>query len=119
VVEPGNATLSIGGTQQFTATAYYSDGSSKEATNEATWESSDKSVATIDNTGLATGADVGNAQITASLEGVSSNPVLVSVVPVSVPWAMIGGIIAAALALGLLLFFLLRRRRRGAAEDEA
>jgi len=118
VVEPGNATLSIGGTQQLTATAYYSDGSSKEATNEATWESSDKSVATIDNTGLATGVDVGNAQITASLEEVSSDPVLVSVVPVSVPWAMIGGIIAAALALGLFLFFLLRRRRRGAAEEE-
>ena len=79
VVEPGNATLSIGGTQQFTATAYYSDGSSKEVTNEVTWESSDKGIATIDNAGLATGIDVGNAQITASLEGVSSNPVPVSV----------------------------------------
>jgi Bacterial Ig-like domain (group 2)/Divergent InlB B-repeat domain len=118
VVEPGNATVSIGGTQQFTATAYYSNGTSEEATNQVTWESSDKSVVTIDNTGLATGVDVGNAQITASLEGVSSNPVLVSVVPVSVPWAMIGGIIAAALALGLFLFFLLRRRRRGVAEEE-
>jgi hypothetical protein len=119
VVEPGNATFSIGAKQQFTATAYYSDGSSKEVTNEVAWESSDKGVATIDNTGLATGIDVGNAQITASLEGVPSNPVPVSVVPVSVPWAMIGGIIAAALALGLFLFFLLRRRQRGAVEDEA
>jgi uncharacterized protein YjdB len=118
VVEPGNATFSPDGTQQFTATAYYSDGSSKAVTNEVTWESSDEGIATIDNAGLATGIDPGHAQITASLEGVSSNPAGVTVVH-AVAWSLIGGIIGGVLALGLLLFFLLRRRRRGEELEEA
>jgi hypothetical protein len=109
VVAPGNATLSVGGTQQFTATAYYSDGSSKDVTNEVTWASAKDGVATIDNAGLATGKDVGDSEITASLQQVSSNPAPVSVVPVSVAWGMIGGIIAAVLILGLLFLFLTRR----------
>jgi hypothetical protein len=111
VVQPGNSTFSVGGTQQFTATASYSDGSSKDVTNDVTWASSDNGVATIDSAGLATGIAVGDATITASLQQVSSNAVPVSVVPVSVPWAMIGGIIGGVLILGLLRSLLLRQRR--------
>jgi hypothetical protein len=114
VVAPGNATLSIGGTLQFTATAYYSDGSSKDVTNEVVWSSSKDGIATINNAGLASGSDVGESEITASLQQVTSAPASVSVVPVLVPWSMIGGIIiGAVLVLGLLFLALIRRRTKG------
>jgi hypothetical protein len=109
VVAPGNATFSIGGTQQFTATAYYSDGSSKDVTNMVVWASSNNVVAPIDNTGLASGKAEGEAEITASLQQVTSISVPVSVVSAAVPWSIIGGIIGTALVLGLIFFAAMRR----------
>ena len=41
---------------QFTATGNYSDGSSADITTLVTWASSSTAVATIDASGLATGA---------------------------------------------------------------
>ncbi|MNF86256.1 Bacterial Ig-like domain (group 2) [compost metagenome] len=57
--------------QQFTATAFLSDGSSMDVTNNAalSWTSSAPTIATIDNAdrkGLATGVAVGSTTITAS-----------------------------------------------------
>jgi hypothetical protein len=112
VVAPGNATFSIGDTQQFTATSYYSDGSSKDVTNEVVWASSNNEVATIDDTGLASGKELGEAEITASLQQVTSDPASVSVVSASVPWSMIGGIIGAALVIGPLFWVTMRRRTK-------
>jgi hypothetical protein len=53
-ISPLNPSIAVGMTQQFTATASYSDGSSSVVTNQATWVSSDTSRATVNSTGLAT-----------------------------------------------------------------
>src|SRR6202021_3932488 len=43
------------GSLQYAATALFSDGSTQDASSTATWSSSNTSVASINNTGLATG----------------------------------------------------------------
>lgn len=65
-VSPSDPSLTAGSTQQFTATAHYSDGSTATVTSSATWSSSDTSVATINSSGLATGVTSGTTTITAS-----------------------------------------------------
>jgi trimeric autotransporter adhesin len=63
-VAPLTATIDNGTTQQFSATAYYSDGTQQPAS--ATWSSSAATVATVDGTGLATAVGNGSTTITAS-----------------------------------------------------
>src|SRR5260370_18953035 len=75
---PTNASVSVGSTQQFSATAGYSDKSSKDVTTLAAWSSSDTGFATIQsagesNPGLATGvAPNPNVNLTAVYSGVSA-----------------------------------------------
>ena len=61
-VSPASATVQKGKTQQFTARGTYTDGSTQDLTSSATWTVS--TAATISR-GLATGAAVGNATVTA------------------------------------------------------
>ena len=67
-VTPANQSLTVGGTQQFTATGKYSDGSTQNLTSQVTWASSNTAAATINATGLATAAarrdhdDLGDAR---------------------------------------------------------
>lgn len=70
-VTPSSASIAVGATQQFTATATYSDGSTGNVSSQASWSSSNDSAATVNSSGLATGAGAGSANITASLSGVS------------------------------------------------
>jgi Bacterial Ig-like domain (group 2) len=77
LLSPTSITMSVSGTQQFTATAGYSDGSSKNVTSLATWSSTDSTVASIQSTGqtspgLAAGVAPGNVNITATYSGVSA-----------------------------------------------
>src|SRR4029077_15272239 len=62
-------------TQQFAATAYYSDGSQKDISSGAGWSSSNTSAATVDATGLASVASAitasGTSVITATSSGAS------------------------------------------------
>ena len=58
-VTPANGTLTIGGTQQFTATGTYSDSSTLDVSNQVTWASSTPASATISGAGLATGVGSG------------------------------------------------------------
>jgi uncharacterized protein YjdB len=71
-VNPTNATISIssGQTQQFTASATFSDGSIGDITSSAAWTSSDPSIAIITSTGLATPVNMGTATISAAAGGV-------------------------------------------------
>ncbi|PYX13345.1 MAG: ATP-dependent DNA ligase, partial [Acidobacteria bacterium] len=62
---PGNASVAASSTQQFSATGKYSDGSSKDLTSSVLWSSSDTSVASVNNAGLATGVVVGVVTVTA------------------------------------------------------
>jgi 6-phosphogluconolactonase (cycloisomerase 2 family) len=68
IVAPTSSTISVGTTQQFTATAFYSDGSQKDVTATANWASSNSSVATV-AAGVATGVGAGTATISASAGG--------------------------------------------------
>jgi hypothetical protein len=73
-VTPANPSISLGTTQQFTATGTYSDGSTPNITNSVAWTSSNTATATINGTsGLATAVAAGTTQITASLNGKSGS----------------------------------------------
>lgn len=82
-IAPPNPTplsLSLGPTTvQFTATATYGDGTTANVTSIATWTSVPSSVASISSTGLVTAVAVGNANITATSGGVTSNTATVTV----------------------------------------
>ncbi len=71
-VTPGNPELAEGVAGQFTATDTYSDGSTGDITDYATWASATPTVATISGTGLATALIPGTSAITASVAGVTS-----------------------------------------------
>ncbi len=75
-VKPVTASIVAGATQQFTATATYSDGSTASVTSSAAWSSSNTSVATINASGLATAVAAGTAHMTATLSGVSGSAAL-------------------------------------------
>jgi Abnormal spindle-like microcephaly-assoc'd, ASPM-SPD-2-Hydin/Bacterial Ig-like domain (group 2) len=78
VVSPASPTIPQGGTQQFTASGYFNDGTIQDITTTATWVSTNLSVATIGNTtgtqGLATASSTnsGTTAITASQSGITS-----------------------------------------------
>jgi trimeric autotransporter adhesin len=79
-VTPVGLTLGIGINQQYTATATYSDGSSQDLVSGVTWSSSSTSVATINNSGLATTVAAGATTITATVGSLSDTSTL-TVVP--------------------------------------
>src|SRR5262249_10843973 len=66
-------TLTVGGTQQFTATGTYSNGSTQNLTSQVTWASSNTAAATISSTGVATAAAAGSTTISATLGSVSGS----------------------------------------------
>jgi len=72
-VTPANPSIAKGTTQQFTATGNYSDGSTFDLTQTATWASSKTAVATISNAagskGKASAAGVGTTTISADFGG--------------------------------------------------
>lgn len=71
VVAPASATLWAGlGTQQFTATGQYTDGSRRDLTNSVVWSSSSPSVASVAG-GIATPLTGGTTNIQAKSGGVS------------------------------------------------
>jgi hypothetical protein len=72
-VLPATASVVVGTTQQYTATATYSDASTANVSSTATWAATTPAVATINSTGLATGATADSTTITASLSGISGN----------------------------------------------
>jgi uncharacterized protein YjdB len=101
VVLPASAQVQVGGTQQFSATAY--DNSGHEAQGVSfTWSSGDTSVATVDSNGLARGLSVGAAEITAETGSVGGSAELtvtppqnaalfgLHVLKLSTPWPTIG-----------------------------
>ena len=79
-VAPLNVTLQLGGTQQYVATISDQHGNPMSA--DVVWSSSDESVATVDQSGLATAVSAGTAIITASVESVSGTATLTVEPPV-------------------------------------
>jgi uncharacterized protein YjdB len=75
-VAPNPANIGTGATQQFTATAKYSDGSTKNVTATAAWTIDKTAVATINPAGAATAVAAGSATVTASLNSISGSATL-------------------------------------------
>src|SRR5208283_4463629 len=81
-VAPLTAPIGVNQTQSFTATATYSDQSTKDVTTASgiNWASSNSGVATVTASGgVATGVAPGTTNITATLGGVTSAPAVLSV----------------------------------------
>ena len=72
-VSPLNVLLSVGATQQFTATGTYSDSSQGNVTSSAAWTSSDNTVATVSTAGIATGVAEGPATIQAAVGAITGS----------------------------------------------
>lgn len=83
---PGNPTILTGTTQQFAATAVYSDNTTVAITTPLTWGSSNQLVATINtSTGLATGIAQGATLISATNGTLTGNAVLNVTLPLPLP----------------------------------
>jgi hypothetical protein len=77
-VTPQGTTITVGASKQFTATGNYSDGSSANLTDSASWSSSNPADASIQTSagvepGLAAGVAAGTVTIAASSSGVSGS----------------------------------------------
>ncbi|WP_371189632.1 beta strand repeat-containing protein [Thalassotalea maritima] len=71
--------VSKGFNSQLTALGLFSDGSSLDISNFVTWLSSNTNIATIDKNGQLTGIAIGDVTVTATLEQIGSNQLLISV----------------------------------------
>ncbi len=78
-----NASLVQGTTEQFTATATYTDRTTANITSRVSWNSSTPAVATINSAGVVTAIAVGSTTISASLSSVASNTFVLNVTPPS------------------------------------
>lgn len=79
VLTPTDAQLFVGGSLQLQAMGHYDDGSEAVLASQLLWQSDDPSVATVDAGGKVSGVVAGTARITASLAGVNSNAVGVTI----------------------------------------
>ncbi len=75
-VSPGAPSIAAGLGQQFTATGKYSDGSSKDLTQSASWSSSNTAIAMVSGSGMATSKVPGLATITATFSGAHGSATL-------------------------------------------
>ena len=78
-LSPASATIKVGATQQFTATAI--DVSGNVVTATFTWQNSSAKIATIDANGLVTGLSPGTIMITATASGITSPVATLTVTP--------------------------------------
>ena len=82
-VTPAEVTVPAGTQDKFTAIAHYSDGSSYDVTTQATWISNNTAVVSVvpsgEDGGLGHALTHGTANVTASLDGKTSNTAVVTV----------------------------------------
>jgi hypothetical protein len=75
-VAPSGASIVAGTGQQYTATATYSDNSSKDLTSSAIWTTSAGTIATVINGGMVTGVAAGQAKVIATSGSISGSTTL-------------------------------------------
>jgi len=96
--------VTVGATQQFTATGTYSDSSTLDLTNQVTFASSSTAVATITAGGLATAVATGSTTISATLgpvsgsTGLSVTPGPLTITTAALPAGTVGTAYSATLA---------------------
>ncbi|MGY3862500.1 Ig-like domain-containing protein [Aeromonas lacus] len=84
-VDPAQATIAKGTTQDYTVTGIYSDDSVIDLSDQAGWVSSDVNIATVvpaieaGQHAVAQGNNVGSVLLTAIMDGIESQPVSLSV----------------------------------------
>lgn len=80
VVTPANPSISVGSSQQFTATASYSGGVTQDITKSVKWTSSKKNIASVSNgfnsRGLAKAGGAGTTNISATKSGIVGSTLL-------------------------------------------
>jgi hypothetical protein len=75
--------LVVGAAQHFTAIGTFADGSLMDITSQVTWSSATANIATITAGGAATGVKTGTDKITATMAGITSQPVTLNVISLS------------------------------------
>ena len=108
-ITPASLSLAKGKSQQVTAQAAFSDGSTKDVTTSATWSSSSAAVATVGNSsgarGMVKALAVGSSTISASLPGTDAGTTVTGSAALSVSAATVESIAVApgtsSVALGL------------------
>jgi hypothetical protein len=81
IVTPANSAVFVGSVTQFAATGNYSDGTTRDLTNQVIWTSSKSSVAAVGATGLATANTPGRTSILATVGNISGSTALTVIVP--------------------------------------
>lgn len=82
-IDPPEPNVRVGGTVQLEATAFDEDGEPLQGREVEEWKSGDEAIATVDAQGQVTGHSVGEAMISATIEGVAGTvEVTVSLIPV-------------------------------------
>jgi len=89
-VEPMNIELPIGVPHQYIAEGQYSDGDTEDITDIVKWESNNTKVASIDKLGMVSAESVGEAKISASLDGIVGDTMLYVTNPKLVKWYIEG-----------------------------
>lgn len=87
-ITPTGSTMSRGKTRQLTATGSYSGSyTTQDISSQVTWQSSDPTLITVSNTGLATavGTGAGSVTITAALSGFQASTTINLFVPTPSP----------------------------------
>jgi hypothetical protein len=82
-VSPNQSSLPVGESEQLTATGVYSDGSAKDLTSSATWNSSASGIASVNPTGEVVANAIGTVTINAAV-GTITGAALVTVTPAAV-----------------------------------
>jgi hypothetical protein len=73
---PTGPTVPLGNSLQLAVTGTYSDGSTQDVTQQASWNIQSPTIAAVTAAGLATGQRVGTTGVTASLNGVAASDIL-------------------------------------------
>lgn len=74
---PDRTTLPEGDTTQLVATLRYADGTTRDVTSEAQWNTSDSSNATVSPSGLVTAIDEGTVEISVTYNGITQKDTIV------------------------------------------
>lgn len=70
-ITPVNPLIPDGATRPLAATMRFSDGSTQDVTNDATWTTASPAVATVNSTGLVTAVDPGSSVVRASFMSIT------------------------------------------------
>ena len=81
-VASASSSQALGFTQQFTATANFSDGTTRDVSSTATWSTADTNIATVSATGLVTAKAVGSTTVRASFNNLTGSTAFTVAAPI-------------------------------------